>query len=56
LQSSKQDKLISGTNIKTINGESLLGTGNITIENDGSSSDNMYILLEGLEIKDFGQE
>ena len=28
----KQDKLTSGTNIKTINGNSLLGSGNITIE------------------------
>ena len=28
----KQDNLVSGTNIKTINGESLLGSGNITIE------------------------
>lgn len=28
----KQDKLISGTNIKTINGETLLGSGNITIQ------------------------
>lgn len=27
---SKQDTLISGTNIKTVNGESLLGSGNIT--------------------------
>ena len=27
----KQDKLVSGTNIKTINGESILGNGNITI-------------------------
>ena len=27
----KQDKLVSGTNIKTINGNSLLGTGDITI-------------------------
>ena len=32
----KQDKLISGTNIKTINGNSLLGSGNITIEGGGS--------------------
>ena len=31
----KQDKLVSGTNIKTINGESILGSGNITI-NGGS--------------------
>ena len=30
--SGKQDKLISGTNIKTINGTSILGSGNIVIE------------------------
>lgn len=29
--SSKQDTLVSGTNIKTINNESLLGSGNITV-------------------------
>lgn len=29
--STKQDKLVSGTNIKTINNESLLGSGNISI-------------------------
>lgn len=29
--SGKQDKLVSGTNIKTINGTSILGSGNITI-------------------------
>ena len=28
----KQDKLVSGTNIKTINGSSLLGSGNIVIK------------------------
>lgn len=28
----KQDNLVSGTNIKTINGTSLLGNGNIVIE------------------------
>ena len=32
---SKQDLLISGTNIKTINHQSLLGSGNITIEGGG---------------------
>ena len=31
LLNEKQDELISGTNIKTLNNESLLGTGNITI-------------------------
>jgi hypothetical protein len=30
-QSNKQDTLVSGTNIKTINSQSLLGTGNISI-------------------------
>ena len=40
--SNKQDKLISGTNIKTINGTSILGSGNITIE--GGSD---YLPLDG---------
>ena len=31
----KQDTLVSGTNIKTINGESILGEGNITIQGGG---------------------
>ncbi len=35
---SKQDKLVSGTNIKTINGNSILGNGNIVI----SSSQGAY--------------
>lgn len=33
---SKQDKLVSGTNIKTINNQSLLGSGNISIESGTS--------------------
>ena len=33
--STKQDTLVSGTNIKTINGETLLGEGNITIQGGG---------------------
>ena len=32
----KQDALVSGTNIKTVNGNSLLGSGDITIEGGGS--------------------
>ena len=35
----KQDALVSGTNIKTINGTSLLGEGNIVIEGGGGSSE-----------------
>ena len=34
----KQDKLISGTNIKTINGESILGSGNISISGGGGET------------------
>lgn len=33
----KQDTLVSGTNIKTVNGNSLLGPGNITISGGGGS-------------------
>jgi len=36
LLSNKQDTLVSGTNIKTINGESVLGSGNIVISGGGS--------------------
>ena len=35
--STKQDTLVSGTNIKTINNESILGSGNITIQGGGGS-------------------
>ena len=35
----KQDKLLSGTNIKTINGTSILGSGNITISDGGNNAD-----------------
>lgn len=35
----KQDTLVSGTNIKTINGNSILGEGNIVIEGGGGTVD-----------------
>lgn len=35
LLDNKQDKLVSGTNIKTVNGETLLGSGNIKIQSGG---------------------
>lgn len=44
-KSDKQDVLVSGTNIKTINNESILGSGNITI---GSGSS--YTAGEGIDI------
>lgn len=34
----KQDTLVSGTNIKTINNESILGSGNITIQGGGGDT------------------
>lgn len=42
LQTDKQDKLVSGTNIKTINGESVLGEGNIEITGGGTSNKSWY--------------
>ena len=38
LSSSKQDALVSGTNIKTINSNSLLGSGDLVISGGGGSS------------------
>ena len=40
--SSKQDTLVSGTSIKTINGQSLLGGGNITISGGSGGSSLTY--------------
>lgn len=37
----KQDKLVSGTNIKTINNQPILGSGNINIEVSGGGEDNI---------------
>ena len=37
----KQDKLVSGTNIKTINGESILGSGDIVIQSGASNWDDI---------------
>lgn len=46
LPTQKQDVLVSGENIKTINGESLLGSGNISITGSGGTGnvvDNNYV-------------
>ena len=43
----KQDKLVSGNNIKTINGQSILGSGDITIEGgSGNTSSNVQAVDE----------
>lgn len=41
--SNKQDTLVSGTNIKTINNQSLLGSGNITISGGSSGLKEVYV-------------
>lgn len=43
-----QEKLVSGTNIKTVNGNSLLGSGNIVIEGGGSGT--TYVAGDGIDI------
>lgn len=48
----KQDTLQSGTNIKTINGNSLLGSGDITIEGGGSSTELPKMWVNVLSNKD----
>ena len=65
---SKQDTLVSGTNIKTINNESILGSGNITIQGGGSVDQTIisgstnavaggavYTQLDGLKLKKITQ-
>jgi hypothetical protein len=44
----KQDALESGTNIKTINNESILGSGNITIQGGGGGCD--VNVIEGVKV------
>lgn len=40
----KQDKLVSGTNIKTVNGQSLLGIGDVSITSGGSGGANIKVV------------
>ena len=51
---SKQDTLVSGTNIKTINGQSILGSGNITIEGTSESKPATYDTIGGILATDSG--
>lgn len=46
---SRQATLVSGTNIKTVNNQSLLGSGNITIQGGGLSNDIKDALLDCFE-------
>lgn len=51
---SKQDTLVSGTNIKTINGESVLGAGNIEIQGGTSNWDDITGKPEFAEVATSG--
>lgn len=48
IDTNKQDKLVSGTNIKTINGQSILGSGDIEIGAGGDTS-GLSERVDGLE-------
>ena len=54
LANGKQDKLVSGTNIKTVNGESILGSGDITIS--GGSDANVQAVDTGDILDDVNVE
>jgi hypothetical protein len=47
LAASKQDTLVSGTNIKTINGSSVLGSGDLTVSGGGISRGVAYTVMLG---------
>lgn len=42
--SGKQDELVSGTNIKTVNGQSLLGSGNISIQGGSGGGGDVNVI------------
>lgn len=46
----KQPTLVSGTNIKTINGESILGSGDLTVSGGGGSTLTLYTNDSGLYV------
>jgi hypothetical protein len=48
LAASKQDALVSGTNIKTVNSTSLLGSGNIVISGSGLTDDPDFLGYQAL--------
>ena len=48
----KQDTLISGTNVKTINGYSILGSGNLVVEGGGGGGGGSAIFASGQAVGD----
>lgn len=49
----KQDDLVSGTNIKTINNECILGSGNIEIQGGGGTTQNIAMYKSNLTLLSF---
>ena len=47
----KQDALVSGTNIKTVNNESLLGDGNLEIQSGGGTEHNLKVSPNSVFVK-----
>lgn len=43
INNTKQNKLVSGNNIKTINGNSLLGSGNVVVSGEEATNDNTLL-------------
>lgn len=41
----KQDTLVSATNIKTVNGTSLLGSGDLVVSGGGSSTPHPFLFM-----------
>ena len=56
LLSAKQSTLVSGTNIKTINGESVLGSGDIEIQGGGGSGGSLPAVSLGKKNNDTGTQ
>lgn len=55
----KQDNLVSGETIKTINGQSILGKGNITIQGSGGGGEvpaDVMEIINSLYIADFAED
>lgn len=50
LIAAKQDTLVSGVNIKTVNGQSILGSGDISVGGGGSYSGGTGITISGSAI------
>lgn len=56
IETEKQDKLVSGKNIKTINGQSIIGSGNIAIGVEGSTAINYDLNVKAVNHRGYSAE